>query len=506
MRIKRQARFYLCEKILTRKIFIPRTWTRKEVVFYSWNQTTRNESIFPRNAQKQRWWKISTHFCADEGTIETVFRTIISVNQLSIYGAVSDLCEEYKACHARTGRHVLAGQSDPLSVRWWNHQHLRPMILRKKIYCKSTKNEWKGYHNQIDWWSFVLMQDSWQRLTSDSTSWQNTLTSSYILQSQWLVVSKLCQEMRNHLTRKVGLEGTPKLGPYWKSQPVTHKVNMQWKFELNLSTKTILTRGSEFVMAWTNWSQTWATTRKTTITSRKPLRCSSKILRWNECTCFCDRSKAKTKPQRRTPASSSTRTVPIGERTWTDIEPDDYSPIANPVSKQLSTILRHGDVPREEDGAIDFWRLKDCLRYDFENSRHWSDEMWKSTMAKGGGKTKRFQYCTDPSGQEILYLRALQGHSGRNPIDPSLQDNVLIPNNFFKYIYHIGCVVSVHSITNSGLKKAGGQNSSRERQTVLFTSVDPMNKELGDPVIIDLEAPRLAWYKQKTWKKHQNTV
>ena len=64
---------------------------------------------------------------------------------------------------------------------------------------------------------------------------------------------------------------------------------------------------------------------------------------------------------------------------------------------------------------------------------------------------KRFQYCADSSGQEILYLRALQGHSGRNPIDPTLQDNVLIPNNFFEYIYHIGCAVGVHSITNSGL-------------------------------------------------------
>ena len=43
---------------------------------------------------------------------------------------------------------------------------------------------------------------------------------------------------------------------------------------------------------------------------------------------------------------------------------------------------------------------------------------------KGGGNKKIFQCCTDPSGQEILYLRALQGHSGRNFIDPSLQDNV----------------------------------------------------------------------------------
>ena len=42
--------------------------------------------------------KLSIHFCADGDTIETVFRTIISVNQLSIYGAVSDLCEEYSSC------------------------------------------------------------------------------------------------------------------------------------------------------------------------------------------------------------------------------------------------------------------------------------------------------------------------------------------------------------------------------------------------------------------------
>ena len=34
---------------------------------------------------------------------------------------------------------------------WWRHLHLRPMILRKKICCKSTKNEWKGSHNKIVW-------------------------------------------------------------------------------------------------------------------------------------------------------------------------------------------------------------------------------------------------------------------------------------------------------------------------------------------------------------------
>ena len=79
----------------------------------------------------------------------------------------------------------------------------------------------------------------------------------------------------------------------------------------------------------------------------------------------------------------------VGERKWTDVEPKDYSPVDYPVSKQLSTLFRHGHLPREDDGAIEFWRLKDYLRNDLERSQHWSDEKWKSTMAKGGGNKKK---------------------------------------------------------------------------------------------------------------------
>ena len=73
---------------------------------------------------------------------------------------------------------------------------------------------------------------------------------------------------------------------------------------------------------------------------------------------FGCRSKAKARPRRRTSACSSTRTGPICERSWTDVEPGTYSHIAYPVSKRLSTLLRHGDLPPEEDGAIEFWRLR----------------------------------------------------------------------------------------------------------------------------------------------------
>ena len=54
----------------------------------------RSTSPFSRGVLKSKGGgTLSMHFYADGETVETVFPTIISVNQLSIYGAVSDLCE-----------------------------------------------------------------------------------------------------------------------------------------------------------------------------------------------------------------------------------------------------------------------------------------------------------------------------------------------------------------------------------------------------------------------------
>ena len=269
----------------------------------------------------------------------------------------------------------------------------------------------------------------------------------------------------------------------------------RWKFELNLWTKTNLTRGSEFLMAWTNWSQTWST-KSTTTTSKTPLQRRRKYLLLQG-----DQRLKQNREDLPLTTCSSSRTVHILERKWVHIEPGAQFDQAYPMAKRINTLLRHGELPREEDGAIEFWRLKDDLLNKFGYSQYWSDEVWKSKMAGGGGNKKKNQYCTEQSRQEILYLRALQGHSGRNPIDPTLQDTVLIPNNFFEYIYHIGCAFNLHSITNSGLI-AGGKNSSKDRQTVFFTAVNPMRKDHKDPQELDLTKPRLPSYKQK-WKRHQ---
>ena len=142
-------------------------------------------------------------------------------------------------------------------------------------------------------------------------------------------------------------------------------------------------------------------------------------------------------PQTNMKVIAARSTIPMHERKWIDIEPSEPTLAANDVSKKVISLLRHNQtVQREDDGAVSFWRIKFHLRNHSSQVQHWSDDRWKSCLASGGSSKRRYQYCSDNSGT-ILYLRALQGHSGHNLIDLMLQDNVMIESGIFHYIYHI---------------------------------------------------------------------
>ena len=101
----------------------------------------------------------------------------------------------------------------------------------------------------------------------------------------------------------------------------------------------------------------------------------------------------------------------------------------------------------ERYGAV---RLDDIMakfKAKFEGTSQWSINDWISCLAKRGGPKETFQYCLNPHSSKPLYFRAIQGHSGFNLVDPAMQDNVLLPNDFAEYIYHIGNV-SVNMFNN----------------------------------------------------------
>ena len=118
------------------------------------------------------------------------------------------------------------------------------------------------------------------------------------------------------------------------------------------------------------------------------------------------RSKAKAKPQKRETVEFPS-TIPMNERKWIDIEPAEPSLCSDEVSKNVINLLRHNQtVQREQDGAVQFWRIKFHLRKQFSQNCCWSDDRWKVCLAAGGGSKRWYQYWSDISGT-ILYLRAL---------------------------------------------------------------------------------------------------
>ena len=219
---------------------------------------------------------------------------------------------------------------------------------------------------------------------------------------------------------------------------------------------------------------------------------------------FCSQIKGSRKTTKKREPVDVPSIIPMNERKWIDIEPGNSSFSAYEISKKVINLLRHSQtVQREDDGAVQFWRIKNFLQNQFPQSNYWSDDRWKACLSAGGGAKRRYQYCTDISGT-IIYFRALQGHSGRNLIEPSLQDNAIIQSGFFQQIYHVGCAFNLLSIINNGLIP-GGQNSSK-RQTVFFLPSDPRDKGHQDPATIDFNKPRRAQYMHSAWKKHQDAV
>ena len=67
-------------------------------------------------------------------------------------------------------------------------------------------------------------------------------------------------------------------------------------------------------------------------------------------------------------------------------EPRAQSDQAYPVAKRLNTLLRHGQLPREEDGAIEFWKLR---RWSSEQIWALSTLVWWNVEEQNGRRRKQ---------------------------------------------------------------------------------------------------------------------
>ena len=102
-----------------------------------------------RSLESKGHGKLSIHFAADQRTIETFFRLIAFANQLSLYGAVANMCEEFEFHQDRSGQaDVLMGQSIVLSeikaeIPWQND-----IPSHQNLLFNNTKNESNCFHKK----------------------------------------------------------------------------------------------------------------------------------------------------------------------------------------------------------------------------------------------------------------------------------------------------------------------------------------------------------------------
>ena len=395
--------------------------------------------------------KLSIHFTADYPTIETVFRIIISANQLSINGAGATTCEEFETHQDGSGEpDVLMGQSIVLGeikeeIPLQNENSSNHQILWKQYMerIESLSPESKvsrfcmeaGFMRVVDVGQYFMTKD-----TGDFRQFRSVACRDYTLPRD------------DPASQPKGwIQGNMRIGPVLE-------VTNSFQYGKHGIEIRIWSVGQDNSQSWVRISYG---TNKYVIDSNQnnteiPADPQEDQTSQTSVKVIAARSKAKAKLHKREPVDTPS-IIPMHERKWIDIEPSEPTLAAYDVSKKVISLLRHNQrVQLEEDGAIRFWRIKFHLRNQSSQVQHWSDERWKSCLAAGGGLNRRYQYCSDNS-ETILYIRALQGHSGHNLIDPTLQDNVVIGSGIFHYIYHIGCAFNLRSIINNGLI-LGGQD------------------------------------------------
>ena len=439
--------------------------------------------------------KVSIHFSADQDTVDTINRIILSVNQLSVYGAVAAICEEYDDQPDSAGEPViLEGQSIVLGevkaeAPAREEFEDSKIILQKyfqQVQSLSPENRLSKFCKEARFMSVVEVG-------------QYFVTRSA---SEFLLHTVACREYT--LPRddpasepKGWIRGNTRIGPILE---VTTSFE-HFKYGIEIRIKSVnqddsqsCVRISYGTVRYVNNYIKYDTQSLADTQEEEYVPTSSEVV--------AARSKAKAKPQPR--EYTGTTTIPLSERVWIDMEPSKPDLESYNLSKKVINLLRHNQkLHREQDGASQFYKIKFHLRDYSLPIQNWPDNRWLACLAAGGGPKRRYQYCSD-SLESIIYLRALQGHFGDSIIDLAMQDHVLISPGIFPYIYHVGSNFNISSILSNRLIP-GGQNLSR-RQSVFFLPVDPRNESHKDPEYIDFSVPRLARYLQNTWKRHQDTV
>ena len=256
--------------------------------------------------------KVSIHFSAEPDTIDTIYRIILSVNQLSIYGAVAAICEEFVGQPDNTGELViLEGQSIVLG-------EVKAEVPAQEE-PKDSNIVLQKYFQQVQ---RLSPEDRLSKFCKEAGFMSVVEVGQYFVTrnaSEFLLRSVACREYT--LPRddpaseaKGWIQGNTRIGPILevtttfqhfkfgvevRIQSVKEDNSQSW---VRISFGTIRYVNNYIKYNTHNFASSYEETAEST---------SSEVI--------AARSKAKAKPQPR--ESSGTTTISFSERIWIDIVP-----------------------------------------------------------------------------------------------------------------------------------------------------------------------------------------
>ena len=85
---------------------------------------------------------------------------------------------------------------------------------------------------------------------------------------------------------------------------------------------------------------------------------------------------------------------------------------------------------------------------DAEQTQNWNDGNWIDVLSRSTDDP-RMEYCEDQN-RTIIYIRAVQGHSHGDRINPDLFSFNQVPLNWKEHILHTGSSSNRKSILENG--------------------------------------------------------
>ena len=137
-----------------------------------------------------------------------------------------------------------------------------------------------------------------------------------------------------------------------------------------------------------------------------------------------------------------------------------------------------------------------CRDFEHENAGRWSNKERLHLLQQGSDNIIS-QHCLNSDGL-IIYMRAIQGHSGGTTVDPALLDNVEIPYIWSEYFYHVCCSRLMHSIFQARTDCRKKRMQIRETTNSILHRLGPHEQRASGRTPI-FPTPRKVHYKSK-WK------